>query len=108
MGVGGEAGAVEVADGGGAGETVPAGKPIRLSGYAAGYRERRGFAPDEVEAAIRGSEWEPARGDRIEASIDLPFGSDWNGRRYATKRVRAVFVDEPDEIVVVTVYTYYF
>ena len=39
---------------------------------------------------------------------DFPFAADWNGRTYATKQVRPVFVDEPNEIVVVTVYTYYF
>jgi hypothetical protein len=27
---------------------------------------------------------------------------------YATKQVRPIFVDEPQEIVVVTVYVYYF
>jgi hypothetical protein len=39
---------------------------------------------------------------------DFPFGQDWNGKVYATKQVRPVFVDEPGEIVVITVYTYYF
>jgi uncharacterized protein YuzE len=32
----------------------------------------------------------------------------YNGRHYATKQVRPVFVEEPNEIVVVTVYVYYF
>jgi len=36
------------------------------------------------------------------------YGKDWNGTFYPTKQVRPIFVDEPDEIVVVTVYTYYF
>jgi hypothetical protein len=39
--------------------------------------------------------------------MDFPFGRKWNGRVYQTKRVRPVFVEEPAEIVVVTVYTYY-
>jgi hypothetical protein len=30
------------------------------------------------------------------------------GKRYATKQVRPIFVEEEREIVVVTVYTYYF
>jgi hypothetical protein len=38
---------------------------------------------------------------------EFPFGRDWNGRRYSSKQVRPVFVDEPAEIVVVTVYVYY-
>ena len=40
--------------------------------------------------------------------MDFPFGREWNRRWYATKQVRPVFVDEPVEIVVVTVYVYYF
>jgi ABC-type glucose/galactose transport system permease subunit len=31
-----------------------------------------------------------------------------NGEVYATKQVRPIFVEEAGEIVVVTVYTYYF
>jgi len=32
----------------------------------------------------------------------------WNGVRYGTKQVRPIFVEESDEIVVVTVYVYSF
>ena len=88
--------------------TLPASKPIRLSGHARGYLTRRGFTEAEVEETIRTSPWLPARNNRLEASKDFPYAADWNGVRYATKRVRPVFVDEPGEIVVVTVYTYYF
>ena len=43
--------------------------------------------------------------DRQEARKEFSFNAEWNGRWYATKQVRRVFVDEPNEIVVVTVYT---
>ena len=88
--------------------TPPHEKPIRLSGHAGGYRTRRGFTDAEVEATIRTSPWLPARNNRLEAIKDFPFDAEWNGRHYATKRVRPVFIEEPDEIVVVTVYTYFF
>jgi len=52
--------------------------------------------------------WQPARANRLEAALDFSFESIWNGTYYRTKRVRPVFVDEPTEIVVVTVYTYFF
>jgi len=35
------------------------------------------------------------------------FNRKWNERLYANKEVRPIFVEEADEIVVVTVYTYY-
>ena len=83
-------------------------KPIRLSAHARGYLRTRGFTAAEVEEAIRTSPWQPAELGRLECRKDFPYGSDWNGRFYATKQVRPVFVDETAEIVVVTVYTYYF
>ena len=39
---------------------------------------------------------------------NFKFDAERNGRRYATKQVRPVFVEEAGEIVVVTVYVYYF
>jgi hypothetical protein len=83
-------------------------KPIRLSAHAQGYLTRRGFTIAEVEEAIRNQPWESAERGRLECRMDFPFGKEWNDRFYQTKQVRPVFVDEPDEIVVVTVYTYYF
>ena len=61
-----------------------------------------------MEETIRSSAWQPTRKDRLEAAKDFPFDGEWNGRHYATKRVRAIFVEEEVEIVVVTVYTYFF
>ena len=83
-------------------------KPIRLSAHALGYLRTRGFTAAEVEAAIRTSPWQPAELGRLECRKDFPYGRDWNGKSYAIKQVRPVFVDEAAEIVVVTVYTYYF
>jgi hypothetical protein len=83
-------------------------KPVRLSGHASGYSQRRGFTESEVVETIRTSVWLPARSNRLEAAKDYPFDREWNGRYYATKRIRAIFVEEADEIVVVTVYTYFF
>ena len=83
-------------------------KPVRLSAHALSYATRRGFTVAEVEDAIRSSRWQPAELERLECRKDFPFGGVWNTKFYATKRVRPVFVEESDEIVVVTVYTYYF
>jgi hypothetical protein len=82
-------------------------KPIRLSNHARRYCELRGFTAEEVERAIRGAPWTPAKGGRLECHLDLPYDKFWNGRRYAIKRVRPLFVEEADAIVVMTVLTYY-
>ncbi len=83
-------------------------KPIRLSGHALGQLEHRGVEESEVVDAIRTCEWQPAELDRLECRNDYAHGKDWNGKVYATKQVRPIFVEEADEIVVVTVYSYYF
>ncbi|HTS17319.1 MAG TPA: DUF4258 domain-containing protein [Verrucomicrobiae bacterium] len=83
-------------------------KPIRLTKHARGYLVSRGFTEAEVEEAIRTCPWQPSELGRWECRKDFPFHGVWNGRRYATKQVRPIFVEEPAELVIVTVYTYYF
>lgn len=85
-------------------------KPIRLSGHAAGYILSRGFTAAEVEAAIRTEPWQTASQGmgRLECRKDFAYGRGWNGKTYATKQVRPIFLDKAAEIIVVTVYTYYF
>ena len=72
------------------------------------YMSKRGFTIAEVEDAIRTSSWTPAELDRLDCRKDFPYDKEWNGIVYGIKQVRPVFVEEAAEIVVVTVYTYYF
>jgi len=83
-------------------------KPIRLSGHARSQLPFRGATEDEVIKTIRSVPWTPAELGRLECSRDFPLGKEWNKKIYATKRVRPIFVEKATEIVVVTVYTYYF
>lgn len=83
-------------------------KPVRLTAHARGYFERRGFTEAEVAETIRTAPWMPAEAGRLLAEKDFPYGNIWNGVFYTTKRVRPIFVEEQQEIVVVTVYTFYF
>ena len=53
----------------------------------------------------------PCRGNALNSGDSIAkkiFRTVWNGKTYATKQVRPVFVEEATEVVVVTVYTYYF
>ena len=72
------------------------------------YMSKRGFTIAEIEEAIRTASWQPAELGRLDCRKNFPYGAEWNGKVYATKQVRPVFVEEAEEIVVVTVYTYYF
>ncbi len=83
-------------------------KPIRLTAHARSYLHRRGFSIEEVERAIRSQPWQPAELGRLECRKEFEFNDVWNNKFYATKQVRPVFVEEETEIVVITVYTYYY
>jgi|HubBroStandDraft_1064217.scaffolds.fasta_scaffold213842_1 hypothetical protein len=83
-------------------------KQIRLSGHATDQIRFRGATESEVREAIRSAPWKTARSPRLECSQEFPFEALWNGQHYARKRVRPIFVERPEEIVVITVYVYYF
>jgi hypothetical protein len=82
--------------------------PICLSGHARQQMQFRGASEQEIAEAIRGGDWQPAGGGRLECRKDFSFNSVWNKRVYTTKQVRPIFVEESNEIVVITVYVYYF
>ena len=83
-------------------------KPIRFTKHALSYIKRRGFTEDEVVKCIRDSAWEPADLGRQECRKDFPYGKEWNRKIYDFKQIRPIFVEEEMEIVVITVYTYYY
>ncbi|MFA4924761.1 MAG: DUF4258 domain-containing protein [Ignavibacteriaceae bacterium] len=83
-------------------------KPIRLSLHAQSYLIKRGFSFDEVESAIRDCEWQLTDQGRYDCRKNFTFEKMWNGVHYSTKQVRPIFVEEENEIVVITVYTYFF
>lgn len=83
-------------------------KPIRLSEHT---KEQLGFCVvsiNEVIDTIQTAPWQEAELSRLECRKDYPFDSIWNKKHYQTKQVRPIFVEEEREIVVVTVYTYYY
>jgi hypothetical protein len=76
-----------------------ANKPICLSGHARGQLFFRGGTEQDVVEAIRTAPWQPAELGRLESRKDFPFNAEWNRRRYATKRVRPIFVSEPEKLL---------
>jgi hypothetical protein len=82
--------------------------PIRLTRHAREQAAERGAEVGEIEAAIRSEHWTEADFGRLECSRDFAFEREWKGTTYPVKRVRPIFVEEESEVVVVTVYTYYF
>jgi hypothetical protein len=83
-------------------------KPIRLSAHARENMRSRRTTEQEVVESIRTTHWAGAELGRLECRKDFAYGQDWNGRFHTTKQRRPIFVEEAHELVVVTVYVYYF
>jgi hypothetical protein len=83
-------------------------KPIRLSGHARERMLARGTNMEEVAETIRTAPWEPAEAGRFQCRKEFAYGRQWNEKVYATKQVRPILADKTDEILVVTIYVYYF
>jgi len=83
-------------------------KPIEISEHARLQMKERGVSESEVIASIRQGDAEPARAGRTLYRKIFEFGGLWRGRSYRLKQVATVVADEPAELVVVTVYAFYF
>lgn len=84
-------------------------KPIRFSNHARKRIDLRGAIEAEVIEAIQTEQWEPALQGKWQVQKVFQFGkpSPVNQKVYALKTIRAVFADEEDSIVVVTVIVFY-
>jgi hypothetical protein len=50
----------------------------------------------------------PARSGRILCRLNTDLAAKWQDKYYAVKQVAPIIVEQGDETVVVTVYTFYF
>ena len=83
-------------------------KPIRLTKHAQEQSLARGATEAEVRHAIEHGSREPAKSGRELSRYNFAFGQSWQGRRYAIKQVAPDIKETAHEIVVITVYTFYF
>ena len=83
-------------------------KKIRLSKHAELQANERGASFEEIVEAINHGVREPAKNNRLQSKENFQFNNFWNDTLYTIKQVAPVFVEENDEIIVITVYTYYF
>jgi hypothetical protein len=83
-------------------------KPIRLTKHAREQAIERGASEAEIQEAITNGSREPAQHGRKLCRYNCRFGKNWQGKHYSIKQVAPVIKEESDEIVVITVYTFYF
>jgi hypothetical protein len=83
-------------------------KSIRLTVHATEQCVERGATEGEVKETIERGVREAAKRGRFMYRLNFEYRAQWQGRFYAIKQVAAVVAEEQNEIVVVTVYTFYF
>ena len=81
---------------------------VVLTGHALRRLRERGTTEATVIPAVQVGSREPAQRGLFLHRLDVPFGGVWHGRRYDSMQVAAVVAHEPDRLVVVTVYTFFF
>ncbi len=83
-------------------------KPIRLTKHALLQCLERGTNELEVTEAILNGSQKLAKQGRLEYRYDFQFNGEWLGCSYSIKRVSPIITESETEIVVITVYTFYF
>ena len=83
-------------------------KLIRLTAHALEQLVDRGATNAEVSEAIERGVREPAKRGRFMYRLNFQYESEWQGQFYAIKQVAPVVEEAQNEVVVVTVYTFYF
>lgn len=83
-------------------------KPIRLTRHAAEQCVERGATATEVCYAVEHGSREPAKHGRTLCRCNFSHNGLWQGNHYAIKQVAPIIKEELDEIVVISVYTFFF
>jgi hypothetical protein len=83
-------------------------KPIRVTLHARSRLAERGTTAAEVEQAIRTGRREVVREGRFRCRLNLQYRANWQGKYYDVKQVAPVIMESATEIVVITVYSFFF
>jgi hypothetical protein len=83
-------------------------KEITFSQHALDQMLKRGVDISEVESTIKYGETIPANEGRLAFRKNFTFESEWKGKYYDIKQVMPIVVEEDEQIVVITVYSFYF
>jgi hypothetical protein len=81
---------------------------VRLHPHARARLSERGVDEFEAVSTVESGTRTPAKFGRTRFRQDFAFGSLWRGRRYSTKRVDVVAVEENDGWLILTVIARYY
>jgi hypothetical protein len=81
---------------------------IKIHPHAVERMKERGTSADEVQKTIETGEKFAARFDRTGFRRNFPFDGTWNKKKYTTKQVEVIAVNENEDWIAVTVLVKYF
>ncbi len=83
-------------------------KPIRFTQHALDRCKLRGATEDEVRDTILHGSREATKKNRILCRLNIVYNAEWEDPYYPIKQIAPVIIEEETEIVIITVYTFYF
>lgn len=81
---------------------------IKFTPHAMESLKKRGVSQEEVIETIKEAEHFATKLGRMECEREFCYNGEWHGKYYRTKKVRPVFKEEEDRILIVTVYAFYY
>ncbi len=81
---------------------------IKIHPHAAERMIERGTNSIEIENTIAGGEKFPAKFGRTGLRRNFSFDGTWNNKKYNTRQVEVIAVNEDDDWVVITILVKYF
>lgn len=82
-------------------------KLIKFSQHALDNMGDRGASKEDIELAIRTGECFPAKKGRLCFRKNFSYNAMWKGKFYQVKQVMPIVAEEPERLVVVTVYVFF-
>jgi len=67
----------------------------------------RGATEDEIQMVLSAGNEVQAKKGRKAKEMVFEYGREWLGKTYPQKKVRVIYVEENEEIIVITVKVYY-
>jgi hypothetical protein len=83
-------------------------KAVELHPHARERADERGASESEIVSTVEGGERFPARLGRVGFRRNFTFDDVWRGRRYGTKQIETIVVEESQRWLVITVLVKYF
>jgi hypothetical protein len=83
-------------------------KRIRLTNHARQQAIERGTNEAEIIDTIITGNRQPAKNSRFKYEATFQYNSDWQSKPYSLKKVVPIVAETDAELVVITVYTFYF